>query len=88
MLRRRRAFGEVYINTLYFLACQVRLPWASRVFVVSLVCRALLFPFLYWFYVGAAGLTLFYTAVKSIKNLGNRGKKSEEKDETEFFFFF
>ena len=33
---------------LYLLACQVELPWAIQVFVVvSLVCRALLFPFVW-----------------------------------------
>ena len=34
------------LYTLYLLARQVELPWAIQVFVVvSLVCRALLFPF-------------------------------------------
>ena len=35
-----------FIYLVYILACQVELPYAVQVFVVvSLVCRALLFPF-------------------------------------------
>ena len=42
-------FGRVYTPCI-LLACQVELPQAIQVFVVvSLVCRALLFPYVRWF---------------------------------------
>ena len=78
--RHTRPLGASFLRTYlwwslctwYLLACQVELLEAIQVFVVVwLVFRALLFPFVCWFYISAPGLIVFQIAKRSASKVGS-----------------